>query len=259
MTNPFKRGSAPGRGQPDYLRPGTFKPRHAKRGGRKRGTPNAFSADYKKAIIEAAHRVGWDANGLLGVIGYLAYVACDYPETFCRMLGSLMELQELEIGMPEKPRPTVEELDEKVRAYVGLRSDERTQPEPAELGSPADRTRPKDGGKRNAPGPSTRKRSNSKARTQKQAQSSDAALPWAWTGQDAPVGPLMHLAITDPKEFCTLIQAAFLPRPTARQRERAAWQRQLAARRAWEERLRAEERRRAEERMRAEQDSGGAS
>ena len=38
MTNPFKRGSAPGRERPDYLRPGTFKPRHAKHGGRQRGT-----------------------------------------------------------------------------------------------------------------------------------------------------------------------------------------------------------------------------
>ena len=171
MTNPFKRGSAPGRGQPDYLRPGTFKPRHAKRGGRKRGTPNAFSADYKKAIIEAAHRVGWDANGLLGVIGYFAYVARDYPETFCRMLGSLMEWQELEIGLPEKPRPTVEELDEEVRAYITLRSDERTQPEPADLGSPADRTGRKDRTRRQterAQPPSTRKRSNSKALTQEQ-------------------------------------------------------------------------------------------
>ena len=48
MTNPFRRGSAPGREQPDYLRPGSFKPGHEKRGGRKRGTPNAVSADYKK-------------------------------------------------------------------------------------------------------------------------------------------------------------------------------------------------------------------
>jgi hypothetical protein len=48
----------------------------------------------------------------------------------CGLLGSVMELQELEIGLPDKPRPTVEELDEAVRAHIG--SGDRMQPEPAE-------------------------------------------------------------------------------------------------------------------------------
>ena len=55
MTNPRKRGSAPDRAQPAYLRPGTFEEGHKKQGGRKRGTPNAFPSDYKKAILEAAY------------------------------------------------------------------------------------------------------------------------------------------------------------------------------------------------------------
>ena len=52
MTDPFKRGSAPGRERPEHQRPGTFKRGREKRGGRKRGTRNAFSADYKRAILD---------------------------------------------------------------------------------------------------------------------------------------------------------------------------------------------------------------
>jgi hypothetical protein len=50
MTNRFMRGSAPGRAQSAYVRPGSFKPGHEKRGGRKRGTRNLLSIDSKKAI-----------------------------------------------------------------------------------------------------------------------------------------------------------------------------------------------------------------
>jgi hypothetical protein len=232
MTNPLKRGSAPDRGRPDYLRPGTFKPRHAKHGGRQRGTPNKFSAEYKKHLLEAAYRVGWDGNGLLGVAGYLAWVSRNSPEIFAKMLGSLMEWQELEIGMPEKQRPTIQEHDERVRACISMSA----QP----------------------------KRSTSKLRSQKQTPP-DPASPWAWTGKDTPVGPLMHQAVTDPTKFCTLLQAAFLPPPNRRQRERAALLREIAAGRAWRERLHAEQRRRAEERVpkkeeterRVEENSGG--
>ena len=56
MTNPLKRGSAPNRAQPDYARPGSLSGRE-KRGGRKRGTPNLISADYRKAILEAAYQL----------------------------------------------------------------------------------------------------------------------------------------------------------------------------------------------------------
>ena len=73
MTNRFMRGRAPGRAQPAYLRPGSFKQGHEKRGGRKRGTPNLLSIDYKKAILEAAYRIGQDGNGKNGVVGYKDY------------------------------------------------------------------------------------------------------------------------------------------------------------------------------------------
>ena len=86
MTNPFRRGSAPGRERPDYLRPSSFKPGHEKRGGRERGTPNAFSPDYKRAILEAAYRIGNDGNGKDGVVGYFAWVALRHPRIFCTVL-----------------------------------------------------------------------------------------------------------------------------------------------------------------------------
>jgi hypothetical protein len=213
MANRFKRGSAPGRARSEDQRPGSFKRGHTKRGGRQRGTPNKFSAEYKKDILDAAGRVGMDANGTQGLVGYLRWVARHHPQIFCRMLGSLMELQELEIGLPERPRPSLEELDETVTAYIGRGSNDRIQPEPAEP-------------------------DQHKARAHRQAP--DLDLPWAWTGRDDPVGQLMHLAITAPKEFCGLLEAA-LPRPTALQRG-------LAARRALEQRWREEECQRTDQR-----------
>jgi hypothetical protein len=193
MTNVFTRGSAPGRARSEDQRPGSFKKGHEKRGGRRRGTPNKFSAQHKKNLREAVYRVGMDANGKWGLLGYLRWIARRHPLIFCRLLASLMEWQELE-GTPETPFPTVEELDERVRTCIGLGG-----------GKPA------------------------------QAPPPDPESPWAWTGRDDSVGQLMDLALTHPKDFCTLLQAAFLPPPTARQRWRAA-------RRASEERLRAKER-----------------
>jgi hypothetical protein len=70
MANPFTRGTAPGRTQLAHLRRGSFKPGHAKLGGRKRGTPNLVSPNYKRAIFEAAYRIGYDGNGKDDVIGY---------------------------------------------------------------------------------------------------------------------------------------------------------------------------------------------
>lgn len=55
MTNPFTRGSAPGRARDAHSRRGSFKQAHKKLGGRKRGTPNLISIDYKKALLEAAY------------------------------------------------------------------------------------------------------------------------------------------------------------------------------------------------------------
>ena len=58
MTNPFNRGSSPGRARDSLQRSGSFKPGHKKRGGRKKGSRNVISPEHKRALLEAAHRVG---------------------------------------------------------------------------------------------------------------------------------------------------------------------------------------------------------
>jgi len=50
-ANPFSRGTCPGRARPPHR--GSFKMGHAKRGGRKTGTPNAISPRARKAIAPA--------------------------------------------------------------------------------------------------------------------------------------------------------------------------------------------------------------
>src|SRR6516225_9852038 len=50
-ANPFTRGTCPGRARPPHQ--GSFRRGHAKRGGRKAGTPNAISPRARKAIAAA--------------------------------------------------------------------------------------------------------------------------------------------------------------------------------------------------------------
>jgi hypothetical protein len=54
-ANPFTRGTSPGRARPPHR--GSFKMGHEKRGGRKKGTPNAISPRARKAIAAAAKRI----------------------------------------------------------------------------------------------------------------------------------------------------------------------------------------------------------
>ena len=184
MTNRFTRGSAPGRAQPAYLRPGSFEQGHEKRGGRKRGTPNVFSSDYKKVILEAAYRIGEDGNGKNGAVGYLSWVAVYHPQIFCTLLMNLLTPGDAESDAPEEPRRSIEESAQWVRDYIGLTGEDRT-----------------------------------KGQTQVKSQS-----PWDWTGQPFPVGSLMQIAVENPKAFCTLFAAGFLRPSTKRRRlaERAA-------------------------------------
>ena len=188
MTNPCRRGSAPERAQPAHLRPGSFKPGHKKRGGRRRGTPNAISSDYKKAILEAAYRVGNDGNGKDGVGGYIKWVGERHTTLFfIRSSGSPS-------CRWKRQRPTRRRRHagrwtnstEGCRVYWAYRQE-------------ADEAA---------------------------TDSEESRSPRDWTGQDFPVGGLMQLAVANPKAFCGLFVAAFLPPPTKQQRGRAA-------RRAW--------------------------
>ena len=184
MTNPFRRGSAPERAQPAHLRSGSFKPGHKKRGGRKRGTPNAISSDYKKAILEAAYRVGNDGNGKDGVGGYIMWVGERHKTIFYTILWvSLLPLEEAESNAPKEPRRTWDELNRWFHDYLGLAGKNRTE----------------------------------RPRIQRASRS-----PRNWTGQPFPVGGLMQLAVANPKAFCELFVAAFLRPPSKQQRGRAA-------------------------------------
>jgi hypothetical protein len=180
MTNRFMRGSAPGRAQPAYARPGSFKQGHEKRGGPKRGTPNLISRDYKKAILEAAYRVGNDGNGKDGVVGYFLWVGLRHPRIFYTVLFvNLLPLEFAESNTPEKPRRTTEEIDQWTRDYIGLAGANRTKSKTVQV---------------------------------------ESRSQWDWTGQPFPVGSLMHLAVENPKAFCNLFVAAFLRPPTKRRR-----------------------------------------
>ena len=150
MADRLKRGSAPGRARSEDQRPGSFKRATKSAAGRQRGTPNKFSSEYKKQIFEAANRVGMDAAGTLGIIGYFRWIARRYPRIMGGLLGSVMELQELEIGQPQEPRRTAEQLNE-VAAYFGFGSNEKHSQNPL---SPVQRpigpdARTGRGGKRN--------------------------------------------------------------------------------------------------------------
>src|ERR1700719_346620 len=94
MSKPSTRGSAPGRAKSADQRPGSFKQGHEKRGGRKRGTPNFFSIDFKRAIFEAAYRIGKDGNGKNGFVGYFAWIAKQHHQIYGTVLfPSLLMLQ----------------------------------------------------------------------------------------------------------------------------------------------------------------------
>jgi hypothetical protein len=62
MTNPFNRGSAPGRARDALQRSGSFEPGHKKRGGRKKRSRNVISPEHKRALLEAAHRAVYFAS-----------------------------------------------------------------------------------------------------------------------------------------------------------------------------------------------------
>lgn len=159
------RGSAPDRARDDYLRRGSFKHGHPKRGGRRPGAPNAFSADYKKAILEAMHRIGYDGNGSCGVVGYLMWTGVYHPRAFCFLLGHVLCLEGLETTKPPEPLPTVDQINERVLVLIGRESGDL---------KPEDRVH---------------------MHTEGAAE---------WTGQDFPLSTVMHAAIESPEYFCKL-------------------------------------------------------
>ncbi len=117
MINPFMRGSAPGRARAAWQRPGSFQVGHRKLGGRKRGTPNKRTREYREALIEVANQIGSDGKGKESLVGYLTVIAMYHPTVFVRMLGGLMRpggASEPDEPEPEK-RLTIEEAKAELR------------------------------------------------------------------------------------------------------------------------------------------------
>lgn len=180
MQDPLRRGSAPDRARPAHRR--SFKKSHKKRGGRKRGTPNLISADHKKALLEAAYRVGYDGNGKNGCGGYCVWVGETDPTFFyTEMWIRLLLIEHIE-GYRPPPERTEAEKDRASRDLIGLPHREGRHRQTAEM---------------------------------KSRSSGD------WTGQSSPVGGLMRLAVENPRAFCTQLLAACLPGPNNRRRRPA--------------------------------------
>jgi hypothetical protein len=120
MTDSFRRGTAPGRARDELQRPGSFKSGHKKMGGRKKGTPNAMSLDYVRAVLEAAQRVGSDGIGKDGIVGYFQRLLIECPRVALIFLTRLMELEGW-CWPEDEPLPTMEEFNQRTRSYLKSR------------------------------------------------------------------------------------------------------------------------------------------
>jgi hypothetical protein len=181
MANPFTRGTAPFRAQPAAARPSTFKPGHQKLGGRERGTPNLLTifvrgladypmtvADYQMAIYEAAFRIGYDGNGKDGFAGYIEWLGERHLMVYIKLIS----------------RTAL--LGAATSSYL-LKMPEMTGGEPEPTPEAFDAAY--------------------RAYIDRDVPAKKHLHPVAWTGQPAPVGHLMVLAVEDPKEFCRLLFA----------------------------------------------------
>ena len=126
------RGSAPGRARDALQRSGSFEPGHKKRGGRKKGSRNVISPEHKRALLEAALRVGSDGNGRGGIVGHFTWVRKrDLTFFYVDLWSRELELQIHEEAMSAAPPGTINEP-----------GDQKKQPMAFELrGGPDDEVR----------------------------------------------------------------------------------------------------------------------
>ena len=126
MTNASNRGTAPGRARDASQRPGSFKPGHKKLGGRKKGTPNALSVDYKNAVTAAAYFVGRDGKGAGGLVGYFTRLLIECPDVGLMLLARAFLYDD---GWPPDDRILSEEQNDKeVRHSLGATGSGRPDP-----------------------------------------------------------------------------------------------------------------------------------
>jgi hypothetical protein len=80
--------------------------------GRKVGSTNKTTGVLKEAILLAAQQVG-DLNerGRDGLVGYLRFLACNYPQAYVSLLGRVLPLQVRVDGQTEVTYRTVVEVE----------------------------------------------------------------------------------------------------------------------------------------------------
>jgi hypothetical protein len=136
VSNSVNRGTTPARARDASQRPGTFKPGHKKLGGRKKGTPNLISREYKMALREAADRIGSDGNGKDGEVGYFTWAAKRF---FCVDIWlRLLDLEEYEDAMRAEAPPVTDALREwvhEIQKNKARRSAQTKPPRPV-IGPP---------------------------------------------------------------------------------------------------------------------------
>jgi hypothetical protein len=112
MTNPFSRGSAPGRAREVWQRPGSFKPGHRKVGGRHERTRNKITPETRQALLAAATLLGKDGAGTGGAAGYFETLARADPDYFYSQVWiRLLDVEEYEAALGY-PRMTEIDSDE---------------------------------------------------------------------------------------------------------------------------------------------------
>jgi hypothetical protein len=96
-----------------------FRSGHQKLGGRKRGTSNKSTPFDQRAVLKAAHLVGFDLNGKDGLVGYFKWVALSHPRAFLMMAPGIMDIQERARSSVAQPPWTMERFLPHIEEYLG--------------------------------------------------------------------------------------------------------------------------------------------
>jgi hypothetical protein len=159
-----------------------FKSGHQKLGGRKRGTPNRSNLFDQRAVLRAAHLVGFDLNGKDGLVGYFMWVALSHPRAFLTLALRIMDIQEGPQSLVAQPSQTTEQLLQEIEEFLGPDSEHDN----------------------------------------KDAYEASPDVPWSWTGRGFPLGQLIHMAALNPAAYCKMLAAFLpAPRGKSRRRAAA--------------------------------------
>ena len=97
-----------------------FRSGHQKLGGRKRGTSNKSTPFDQRAVLKAAHLVGFDLNGKDGLVGYFKWVALSHPRAFLMMAPGIMDIQERARSSVAQPPWTMNDSSRTSKSILAL-------------------------------------------------------------------------------------------------------------------------------------------